>query len=258
MKALILAGGLGSRISEETIVKPKPMVEIGGFPILWHIMKIYNHYGIKDFIILSGYKQEIIKQFFINYSLQSSDFTISLKKNSIKVHKKITEDWNVTILDTGKNTMTGGRILKAKKYLKKNEDFCLTYGDGLSNINIKKLIEFHKRKKKIATMSVVQPLGRYGSVKTNKENLIEKFVEKPAGDGRWINGGFFVLNYKIFKYLKNDKDIWEQGPLQKICMDKNLLAFKHDGFWKAMDTLSDKKMFEEMWKNKRPWKIWND
>ncbi len=258
MKALILAGGLGSRISEETVVKPKPMVEIGGFPILWHIMKIYSYYRIKDFIILSGYKQEIIKQFFLDYSLQSSDFTISLKKNSIKVHKKITEDWNVTILDTGKNTMTGGRILKAKNYLKKNEDFCLTYGDGLSNININKLIKFHKSKKKIATMSVVQPSGRYGAVKTNKENLIEKFIEKPAGDGRWINGGFFVLNYKIFKYLKSDSDIWEQGPLQKICADKNLLAYKHNGFWKAMDTLSDKRMFEEMWKKDRPWKIWND
>lgn len=256
MKLVILAGGLGTRISEESQLRPKPMVEIGGKPIIWHIMKIYYHYGIRDFIICCGYKGEMIKDFFINYNTQNSDFTINLMNKKIKIHKKLNENWNVTLVDTGQDTLTGGRINRIKKFIKKNEDFCLTYGDGVADIDIKKLIAFHKKTKLKATMSTVLPPGRFGMVKFNKKNIVESFVEKPSGDGSWINGGFFVLNQKIFKLLSKDSDIWEKAPLEKLAKDRQLAVYKHYGFWKAMDTLNDKNNLEKLWTTKPPWKVW--
>lgn len=258
MKAVILAGGIGSRISEESLIRPKPMVEIGGKPILWHIMKIYSHHGINDFIICCGYKGEMIKDFFVNYHTRNSDFTIDIKNQNIKTHKTVNEAWNVTLVDTGKDSMTGGRINRIKKYLNKNEDFCLTYGDGVSDINIKKLINFHKKHKKSVTVSVVLPPGRFGVVKFNKKNHVKSFVEKPSGDGAWINGGFFVLNSKILNLVNKDSDIWEKKPLEILSRKNKLMAYKHSGFWKAMDTLKDKTVLEEMWESNPPWKVWKD
>ena len=258
MKAVILAGGLGSRISEESLIRPKPMVEIGGKPILWHIMKIYSHYGINDFIICCGYKSEMIKDFFVNYNTRNSDFTIDIKKQNIKILKINKEAWKVTLVDTGKDSMTGGRINRIKKYLNKNEDFCLTYGDGVSNIDIKKLINFHKKHKKPATMTVVLPPGRFGMVKLDRKNIVKSFVEKPSGDGSWINGGFFVLNSKILNLVNKDSDIWEKKPIETLAKENKLMAYKHNGFWKAMDTLKDKTVLEEMWQSNPPWKTWKD
>jgi glucose-1-phosphate cytidylyltransferase len=259
MKTIILCGGLGTRLSEETHLKPKPMVEIGGKPILWHIMKFYSSFGINDFIICCGYKGYLIKEYFVNYYLHNADIDIDLKNNKVKIHKNNHEHWNVKLVDTGENTMTGGRILRVKKFLKKGEDFCLTYGDGLSDINIKKLILFHKKHKNLATITAAKPTGRYGSIEIDKKNIVSNFTEKPEGDNNWINGGFFVLNEGIFKYLKNDHDIWEQGPLQILSEQKKLMAYKHHGFWKAMDTLSDKHYLENIWHTKKvPWKLWND
>lgn len=258
MKAVILAGGIGSRISEESLIRPKPMVEIGGKPILWHILKIYSHYGINDFIICCGYKGEMIKEFFVNYNTRNSDFTIDIKNQNIKVHKRTSEEWNVTLVDTGKDSMTGGRISRIKKYLSSNEDFCLTYGDGVSNVNIKKLINFHKKHKKPATMTIVLPPGRFGMVKFDKKNLVKSFVEKPSGDGSWINGGFFVLNSKVLNLVNKDTDVWEKKPLENLSKGNKLMAFKHSGFWKAMDTLKDKTVLEEMWISNPLWKVWKD
>jgi len=255
MKLVILAGGRGSRISEESIVKPKPLIEIGGMPIIWHIMKIYSSYGIKDFIICCGYKGYLIKEYFSNFFLHSSDVTINLKKNSIKIHKKNSEDWNITLINTGEDTATGGRILKIKKYV--DNTFCLTYGDGLSNINIQKLIKQHKKYKKAATMSVVLPSARFGAVEIDTNKKIKKFVEKPKGDKQWVNGGFFVLNKKIFNYLSNSNTVWEKEPLENLARDNELMSFKHEGFWQPMDTLRDKILLDKLWnENKAKWKIW--
>jgi glucose-1-phosphate cytidylyltransferase len=258
MKAVILAGGLGSRISEESSLKPKPLIEIGNMPIIWHIMKIYSYFGIKKFIICCGYKGYLIKEYFANYSLHSSDVTIDIHKNKIYVHKKNAEDWQITLVDTGEDTLTGGRILRIKNYV--DDDFLLTYGDGLADINIKKLIQFHKSNKKIATMTAVQPLGRFGIVEINKKNnLIENFIEKPKGDGTWINGGFFVLKKNIFKYLKDDTTVWEREPLEALSKNKELCAFRHDSFWYAMDTMRDKNYLDNLWNLKKaPWKLWDD
>ena len=255
MKLVILAGGRGTRLSEETSLKPKPLVEIGGMPIIWHIMKLYSGYGINDFIICLGYKGYLIKEFFSNYSLHTSDVTINTKNNLISTHKKDTEDWNITLVNTGENTMTGGRILKIKDYV--DQDFCLTYGDGLSNVNIKELIKFHRKNKKLATVTVVKPNARFGSVKINKNNSVSSFMEKNNEHVQWVNGGFFVLNKKIFKYLKNDNTIWEQDPLKKLSKDGQLVAYKHNKFWQPMDTLREKEYLEELYlRNKAPWKVW--
>jgi glucose-1-phosphate cytidylyltransferase len=257
MKVVILAGGKGTRISEESINKPKPLIEIGSKPIIWHIMKHYSYFGLNDFIICCGYKGYLLKEYFVNYYMHNSDITIDLKNNNLEIKKTNSEPWKISLVDTGENTMTGGRILKIKDILKKEKDFCLTYGDGVSNINIKKLIDFHKKNKKLATITAIKPQGRYGMINLNKNNLVEKFAEKPDGDGSWVNGGFFVFNQGIFNFLKKDSDILEQGPIQKISKNKQLVAYKHLGFWKAMDTLNDKNYLEDLWsKPKCPWKSW--
>jgi len=258
MKLVILAGGQGSRISEESILKPKPLIEIGNMPIILHIMKIYSYYGIKKFIICCGYKGYLIKEFFANYSLHTSDVTIDIQSNKIEVHKKNSEDWQITLVDTGEDTLTGGRILRIKNYI--DDDFLLTYGDGLANVNIKKLIQFHKSSKKLATMTAVQPLGRFGIIEiNNKTNLIDNFFEKPKGDGSWINGGFFVLKKNIFKFLKDDSTVWEKEPLEQLSKKKELCAFRHDGFWYALDTMRDKNYLDHLWNSKKaPWKLWDD
>jgi glucose-1-phosphate cytidylyltransferase len=255
MKLVILAGGRGTRISEETLIKPKPLVEIGGLPIIWHIMKIYSSYGFNEFIICCGYKGYMIKEYFSNYALHTSDTTIDLKNKKIKVHKKTTENWKITLIDTGEETMTGGRILRIKDYV--GENFCLTYGDGLSNINIKKLINYHHTKKKLATLTVVRPSARFGTVKLDKDMMVSNFLEKAEGESSWVNGGFFVLNKKIFKYLKNDQTIWEREPMESLAKDNQLSAFKHEGFWQPMDTIREKELLDEMWySNKALWKLW--
>jgi glucose-1-phosphate cytidylyltransferase len=257
MKLVILSGGKGTRISEESVLKPKPLIEIGNMPIIWHIMKIYSHFGVKEFIICCGYKGYLIKEYFANYSLHSSDVTINIQKNTIEVHKKKAEDWKITLVDTGEDTLTGGRILRIKNYIK--DDFLLTYGDGVSDINIKKLIKFHKSNKKLATMSVVQPQGRFGVVEIEKNNLIKNFSEKPRGDGSWINGGFFVLKQEIFKYLKDDYTIWEKEPLETLSKKKELCAYHHRGFWYAMDTMRDKSYLDNLWNShKAPWNLWDE
>jgi len=258
MKVVILAGGRGTRIQEETLIKPKPLIEIGSKPIIWHIMKTYSHYGFKEFVICCGYKGYLIKEYFANFSLHNSDVTIDIKKNEIKVHKNNNEDWKITLIDTGDDSLTGGRILRIKDFV--DEEFLLTYGDGVADVNISKLIEHHKINKKIATMTVVQPQGRFGVVEFNtKNNLIENFSEKLKGDGAWINGGFFVLNKKIFDYLRDDFTIWEKEPLEKLSKENELVAFKHDNFWYPMDTMRDKDYLENLWeKNEAPWKLWNE
>lgn len=259
MKAVILAGGLGTRISEESQLKPKPMIEIGGKPVLWHIMKIYSHYGVNEFIICGGYKQNIIKDYFSNYYLYTSDVTFDFSNNNRHiVHNSVSEPWKVTIIDTGLDTMTGGRIKRIQKYVK-DQTFLLTYGDGVANINIDKLIEFHKTSGGLVTLSTVQPAGRYGRVNIEKNGKISSFIEKPKGDGDWINGGFFVCNPKIFEYLKDadDTTTWEREPLEKIASDGKLFAYKHHDFWRAMDTLRDKIDLEALWSSgAAPWKIW--
>ncbi len=255
MKCVILAGGFGTRISEETHLKPKPMVEIGGMPILWHIMKVYSAYGINEFIICCGYKGYLIKEYFANYFLHTSDVTLDIRRNKMEVHKKSAEPWRVTLVDTGLETMTGGRLKKVKKYLNK-ETFCFTYGDGLSDVNIRNLISFHDKTKTFATVVAVQPPGRFGTLNLEK-NKIRNFHEKPAGDGKWINGGFFVLESEIFDYLKDDSSIWEREPLEKLASEGQLSAYRHTGFWQPLDTLRDKNHLEELWNSgKAPWKIW--
>ncbi len=258
MKALILAGGFGTRLSEETEIKPKPMVEIGGKPILWHVMKMYSHYGVNEFVILLGYKSYMVKEYFANYFLHQSDVTIDLKSNSMEIHKSQAEPWKITLLDTGLKTMTGGRIKRAKDYIG-DETFMLTYGDGVSDVNIEKLLEFHKKNKKLATVTSIMPSGRYGAIDITDKNEVKSFFEKPKGDGSWINGGFFVLEPKVLDYIDGDKTIWEREPLQNIVKDGELNAFKHDGFWQAMDTLREKNDLEKMWaKEEAPWKVWKD
>ncbi|MDD7578353.1 MAG: glucose-1-phosphate cytidylyltransferase [Elusimicrobia bacterium] len=259
MKVLILAGGLGSRLSEETVLKPKPMVEIGGKPILWHIMKIYSHYGFNDFIILTGYKSHVIKDFFVNYYQQYSDITVDMVTNSVTVHKTRQEPWKVTMLYTGQNTMTGGRIKKASEYIN-NEPFLLTYGDGVSDVNIAQLISSHNASGKLITMTAVKPSGRFGALTINHENTITSFMEKPKGDGAWINGGFFVCQPEVMNYIPGgDEVIFERGPLEKLASAGQLHAYKHDGFWQPMDTLKDKTTLTEMWESgTAPWKKWED
>lgn len=256
-KLVILAGGLGTRFSEETDLKPKPMIRIGKHPIIWHIMKFYKHYGINEIIICCGYMGYVIKEYFANYSLHTSDITIDMKDNSITIHKKRTEDWKVTLVDTGDHSMTGGRLLAVQDYVKNDDHFCFTYGDGLSNVNIDELIAFHNSHGKLATMTSVTPPGRFGAVETF-ENQVKSFVEKPKGDGGRINGGFFVLSPKCIDYIDNETTIWEQEPLKKLAKNNELMSFDHDGFWQPMDTLRDKKTLTDLWQsNKAPWKIWD-
>ena len=255
MKVVILAGGFGTRISEETYLKPKPMIEVGGMPILWHIMKSYSSYGIDDFIICLGYKGYLIKEYFANYFLHMSDITFDIKNNSLEVHKKFAEPWKVTLVDTGLETMTGGRSKRVKQYVE-NERFCFTYGDGVSDIDIKKLIMFHEEKKSKATVTAVKPPGRFGILKINEDDSAS-FIEKPLGDGNWINGGYFVLEPDVFDYIKDDHTIWERESLEQLSRNKQLSAYKHEGFWSPLDTLRDKNYLEELWKNgKSPWKSW--
>ena len=256
MKAVILAGGFGTRLSEETEDKPKPMVEVGEFPILWHILKIYSYYGINDFIICLGYKGYIIKEYFSNYYIHSSDVEYNLKNDSVKILNQRSEPWTIKLIDTGLNSMTGGRLKRVSKYLNKDEDCCFTYGDGLSNVNIKELIKFHKEKKVNATVTAVNPPGRFGAIEI-EGGLVSNFKEKPVDKGGMINGGFFVLNSRAFKYIKDDLTVWEQEPLENLSKDNQLAAFIHNGFWQPMDTLRDKKYLDQLWiSNKAPWKLW--
>jgi len=258
MKVVILAGGFGTRLMEETDSRPKPMVEIGGKPILWHILKIYEHYGYNDFVICLGYKATYIKEYFYNYYLHNSDITIELANNNIKVHYSETESFKITLIDTGLHTNTAGRLKRIEKYVK-NETFMLTYGDGVSDVNISELIKFHKTHGRLVTLTSIQTPGRYGNLEINSKGEVNDFVEKPQGDGMWINGGFFVLEPGIFKYLEGNMDQvqWEKGPLVSIAKDKQLAAFKHYGFWKCMDALRDRIELEELWNtNQAKWKIW--
>ncbi len=256
MKVVILAGGLGTRISEETMLRPKPMIEIGGKPILWHIMKIYSFYGINDFIICCGYRGYMIKEYFANYFLHMSDVTFDMKRNAMKVHNQKAEPWKVTLVDTGDTTQTGGRLKRVASYLNEDEPFCFTYGDGLANINIIKEVVFHRRHGKSATVAAVQPLGRYGSLRLSGMNVLG-FTEKVRGDGGQINGGFFVLAPGSLKLIKNDQSSWEIDVLPELARTKQLMAFEHKGFWQPMDTLRDKNNLEELWASDHaPWKIW--
>ena len=257
MKAVILAGGYGTRISEETVVKPKPMVEIGDKPILWHIMKIYAAHGINDFIICLGYKGYIIKEYFANYMLYMSDVTFDLRKNKMEIHQTGTEPWGVTLIDTGESAMTGGRLKRVKDYIG-NETFCLTYGDGVSDINIKNLIDFHRDQGTVATLTAVQSPGRFGAFRLDQnQQKISAFKEKPKGDGAWINGGFFVLEPGVMDYIEGDSTIWEREPMEKLALEGELAAYRHEGFWQPMDTLRDKNTLEKLWESGRaPWKVW--
>ena len=254
MKAVILAGGAGSRISEETSVKPKPMVEIGGKPILWHIMKIYSSHGIHDFIVCCGYKGYVIKEYFANYFLHMSDVTFDMTRNKMQIHQNYAEPWQVTLVDTGDNTMTGGRLKRVRQYLDA-EDFCFTYGDGLADINMGELIAFHKEQKTLATVTSVQPPGRFGALVV-EGNRVTDFREKPEGQG-WINGGFFVLSPKVIDYIADDQTVWEREPMERLASERQLSTYTHKGFWQPMDTLRDKNQLEELWRsNQAPWKAW--
>ena len=256
MKAVILAGGLGTRISEETHLKPKPMIEIGGKPILWHIMKLYSAHGINDFVVCCGYKGYVIKEYFANYFLHMSDVTFDMVNNEMQVHQRKAEPWRVTLVDTGEETLTGGRLKRVSDYVKDEEAFCFTYGDGIADIDITALINFHNHHGKLATVTAVQPPGRYGAL--NMQNsLVKGFTEKPKGDGGWINGGFFVLSPNCLKYIQDDRSSWEGEPLAKLAENKELMAFEHAGFWRPMDTLREKNMLEDLWQSgKAPWKVW--
>lgn len=256
MKAVILAGGLGTRISEESVSKPKPMIEIGGKPILWHIMKMYSSYGINDFVICCGYKGYVIKEYFANYFLHMSDVTIDMANNSIEVHHKKAEPWKVTLVDTGEETMTGGRLKRVSEYVKDEEAFCFTYGDGVSDINIKSLLQFHKEQNVKATLTAVYPPGRFGALDI-KDHKVTSFKEKPKGDGGMINGGFFVLAPDVLNLLKDDSTIWEREPLETLAKEGQIAAYDHLGFWQPMDTLRDKNHLEELWASgNAPWKTW--
>lgn len=256
MKAVILAGGLGTRISEESSVRPKPMIEIGGRPILWHIMKIYSAHGINEFIVCCGYKGYVIKEYFANYFLHMSDVTFDMQNNEMEVHQRNAEPWRVTLVDTGENTLTGGRLKRITDYVKDEEAFCFTYGDGVADIDITALVKFHQHHGKQATVTAVQPPGRYGAL--NREgNLVRGFIEKPQGDGGWINGGFFVLSPSCIGLVEDDRTAWEGEPLRMLAEQGQLMAFEHEGFWQPMDTLRDKNHLEDLWMSeKAPWKIW--
>ena len=256
MKVVILAGGLGTRLSEETDVRPKPMVEIGGKPILWHIMNIYSHYGLNEFIICLGYRGYLIKEYFANYFLHQSDVTIDLSNNQMQIHNTASENWKITLVDTGKDTLTGGRIKRIKDYVN-NERFCLTYGDGVGNVEIDKLLKFHDQNKRSCTVTSVQPTGRFGVLNIKDDSSVESFFEKRQEDSGWINAGFFVCEPAIFDYIEGDETIWELGPLESLSKQGQLIAFKHKGFWKPMDTLKDKSDLNELWNGgNAPWKIW--
>jgi glucose-1-phosphate cytidylyltransferase len=256
MKAVILAGGLGTRLAEETGSRPKPMVEIGGKPILWHILKTYSSHGINDFIICLGYKGYLIKEYFANYFLHMSDVTFDMAHNKMEVHQRMAEPWRVTLLETGENTMTGGRIKRVAAYLDDGEDFCCTYGDGVGDVNITQLLEFHRSQGTLATLTATQPPGRFGALGLNGHQVVG-FQEKPQGDGGWINGGFFVLSPKVLDYIECDQTIWERDPMEKLAQEGQMSAYLHHGFWQPMDTLRDKNNLEELWVNeKAPWKIW--
>ena len=254
MKAVILAGGLGTRLSEETILRPKPMVEIGGRPILWHILKIYSSHGINDFVICAGYKGYIIKEYFANYFLHMSDVTFDMNQNTMEVHHKKAEPWRVTIVDTGDETMTGGRIKRVAKYI--DGPFCCTYGDGVGDVDISSLIDFHQKSGRLATLTGVQPPGRFGAIQFEDDQVLS-FQEKPQGDGSWINGGFFVLDPAVIDYIEDDASIWERQPMERLAAEKQLGIFRHNGFWRPMDTLRDKVELENLWDSqKAPWKTW--
>lgn len=256
MKAVILAGGYGTRISEESISKPKPMIEIGGKPILWHIMKMYSAHGINDFVICCGYKGYVIKEYFANYFLHTSDVTFDMQKNEMKVHQRYAEPWRVTLVDTGENTMTGGRLRRVSEYVKDEEAFCFTYGDGVSDVDITSVINFHRQQGVLATMTAVYPPGRFGALDIH-QNKVVTFKEKPKGDGGMINGGFFILSPKTLELLKDDETIWEKEPLEYLTNSEELGAYEHHGFWQPMDTLRDKNYLEELWsKGQAPWKQW--
>jgi glucose-1-phosphate cytidylyltransferase len=257
MKAVILAGGFGSRLSEETALKPKPMVEIGGKPILWHIMKIYSSYGINDFIVCLGYKGQVIKEYFANYVLYSSDVTFDLKNNITEFHHNDSEPWRVTLVDTGAASMTGGRLRRILPYVQDEESFCFTYGDGVADVDILALISHHQQSGKLATLTAVQPAGKFGALQIDETCSVLSFAEKPKGDARWVNGGFFVLSPKVGAYLKDDATIWEREPLEEIARAGELSAYQHPGFWQPMDTVHDKSALEALWSSGRaPWKVW--
>lgn len=257
MKAVILAGGLGTRLAEETETKPKPMVEIGGKPILWHIMKIYSAHGINDFVICTGYKGYVLKEYFANYFLHMSDVTFDISNNKIQIHSNASEPWRVTLVDTGEETSTGGRLKRVSSYLEDEEDFCFTYGDGVGDIDITKLVEFHRGHGKSATLTATHPPGRFGALEIGSSNQVEQFTEKPDGDGSWVNGGFFVLKRDVIGLIVGDESSWESDVLTQLAKDKQLTAFKHDGFWQPMDTLREKRILEQLWYSKSaPWKVW--
>lgn len=256
MKAVILAGGLGTRISEESSVRPKPMIEIGGKPVLWHIMKVFGVHGINEFVICCGYKGYIIKEYFANYFLHTSDVTFDMQNNAMEVHHRFAEPWRVTLVDTGEFTMTGGRLRRVADFLRGEEDFCFTYGDGLADVNITALVAFHRAHGKLATVTAVQPPGRYGALDLSAD-VVNGFIEKPLGDGGWINGGYFVLSPKVIDYIDGDSSSWEGAPLNLLAAAGEFRAYAHKGFWQPMDTLRDKIMLEERWQtNKAPWRIW--
>ncbi len=258
MKAVILAGGLGTRISEETHLKPKPMIEIGGMPILWHIMKLYSAHGINNFVVCCGYKGYVIKEYFANYFLHMSDVTFDMVSNEMQVHQKKAEPWRVTLVDTGEDTLTGGRLKRVQDYVKDEDAFCFTYGDGLADVDVSKLVAFHKSHKKLATVTAVQPPGRYGAL-SMEQSQVKGFIEKPKGDGGWINGGFFVLSPECLKYIDGDRSSWEGAPLAHLADDGQLMAFEHAGFWQPMDTLREKNMLEDLWQSgKAPWRVWDE
>lgn len=257
MKAVILAGGLGTRFSEETHLKPKPMIEIGGKPILWHIMKLYSSHGINDFIICCGYKGYLIKEYFANYFLHMSDVTFNMENNSMSVHHNHAEAWSVTLVDTGERTMTGGRLKRIYDYVAEEEAFCFTYGDGVGDINVSKLIEFHFAHKKKATLTATRPPARFGAIKFGDQNTVAAFQEKPEGNGSWINGGFFVVSPSVLNLIDNDETVWENEPMKLLVSQKELCAFKHTGFWQPMDTLREKTYLNELWASgAAPWKVW--
>ena len=256
MKAVLLAGGLGTRFAEETDLKPKPMIEIGGKPILWHIMKIYSANGINEFVVCLGYRGYVIKEYFINYFLHMSDVTIDLSKNDLTVHQAKAEPWSITLVDTGEETMIGGRIKQILPYVGAEPAFCVTYGDGVGDVNIRETIEFHKRERRLGTVTATQPPGRYGAIRF-KGNAISGFQEKPVGDGAWINGGFFVLSPKVGDYIEDDTTVWEREPMERLAAEGELSVYFHHGFWHPMDTLRDKRYLEQLWASgKAPWKIW--
>ncbi len=257
MKAVILAGGLGSRLSEETSLRPKPMVEIGGYPILWHIMKIYSAHGINDFVVCLGYKGYLIKEYFANYFLHSADVTIDLANDRVECHRNGSEPWRVTLVDTGAQTMTGGRLKRVLPYLDNEEPFCFTYGDGVGNVNISCLIDFHRRHGRLVTLTATQPAGRFGALALDEQSRVTSFAEKPKGDGFWVNGGFFVVSPKVHEYLSDDSTIWEREPLETLSRDGQVSAYQHRGFWQPMDTMHDKTVLEQLWATgSAPWKVW--